>query len=60
MMHTLIYWIILFYLGVISIETVMIVRNDNETIFDVVVRTTYGIAKYITIIRRNRTLDEVQ
>ena len=49
MMQTLIYWFALFYLGIISIETVMIVRNDNETIFDVIVRTANGIAKYITI-----------
>jgi len=49
MMHTLVYWFALFYLGVISIETVMIVRNKDETIFDVIVRTACGFAKYITI-----------
>ena len=49
MMHPLIWFIALFYLGVISIETVMIVRNKDETIFDVIVKTACGIAKYITI-----------
>ena len=49
MMHTLVWFIALFYLGVISIETVMIVRNKDETIFDVIVKTACGIAKYITI-----------
>jgi len=49
MIHTLVWFIALFYLGIISIETVMIVRNNDETVFDVIVRTTHGIAKYITI-----------
>jgi hypothetical protein len=48
-MHPLIWFIALFYLGIISIETVMIVRNKDETVFDVIIRTANGIAKYITI-----------
>lgn len=49
MIHTLVWFIALFYLGIISIETVMIVRNNDDTVFDVIIRTANGIAKYITV-----------
>lgn len=45
----LIWFITLTYLGIVSIETVMIVHKIDHTIFEAVVRTSDKIVKYITI-----------
>ena len=47
--QTFIYFLALFYLGVISIETTMIVYEKDSTMFEAVIRTSEDIIKYITI-----------
>jgi len=43
------WFIVLIYLGVTSIETFLIVRNNRHTIYHAVVKTIHHINKNITI-----------
>jgi hypothetical protein len=48
-LHPLVWFIALFYLGVISIEIILIARDKDHTIIDAVVRTSQNIVKKITV-----------
>lgn len=54
---TLAYFLALIYLGVISIETYLIVLDKGVTIFEAAVRTSNNIVKYITIETNKLTKD---
>lgn len=48
-LHPLIWFIAIIYLGIISIETVLIVNDADNTIFEAVIKTSSNIIKYITV-----------
>ena len=56
-LHPIMWFIALMYLGVISIETYLIVLDKDATIFEAAVRTSDKIVKYITIKTNKLTKD---
>lgn len=58
-LHHLVYFVTLFYLGVISIETYLIVLNNvnGKTIYNAVVKTKDGIQKRIEVVTNKLTKD---
>lgn len=58
-LHHLVYFVALFYLGVISIETYLIVLNNvnGKTIYNAVVKTKDGIQKRIEVVTNKLTKD---
>jgi len=47
--QTLMWFMALIYLGIVSIETVLIVKDTDHTIFEAIVKTKDNVIKYITI-----------
>jgi len=56
-LHPLVYFIALFYLGIISIETILIVRDKDHTLFEALVKTSSNIVKTITVKTNKLTKD---
>lgn len=48
-LHPLVYFIALFYLGIVSIEIILIARDSDHTIIDAVVRTSKNVLNKITV-----------
>lgn len=49
----LINFFIIIYLGIISIETILIIKNIDHTLFEAVVRSRDNIIKHITVKSNN-------